>query len=128
MRRPVTLALAAALFAGLLFAPAPQQADARPKHLAIFAKHYAETLPKDVVDKTKCNVCHEPTQKSKKFRNAYGLELSKILTENEKDEAKVLEALDKVAKEKSCVEKKTYGDLIKDGKLPAEGCEPVKED
>ena len=92
----------------------------------MWAKHYGD-FPEDLVKKTKCNVCHEPTQKSKKFRNAYGAELAKIMTENEKDEAKVVEALDTVAKEKSCVDGKTYGDVIKEGKLPAEGCEPVEE-
>ena len=78
--------------------------------------------------KTQCNVCHEPTEKSKKFRNAYGLELSKLLEKNEKDEKKVIEALKKAEEKKSCVEEKTYGDLIKDGKVPATDCKPVEEE
>ena len=56
------------------------------------------------------------------------MELAKILKKNEKDEKVFIEALKKVEEKKSCVEEKTYGDLIKDGKLPAEGCPPVKEE
>ena len=65
-------------------------------------------------------------QKSKKFRNPYGMELAKVLGKNEKDEKVVVEALQKVAEKQSCVEKKTYGDLIKEGKLPADECPPVE--
>ena len=44
---------------------------------------------------------------------------AKNITKNEKDEAKVKEALTKTEKEKSAVKDKTFGDLLKDGKLPA---------
>ena len=37
----------------------------------------------------------------------------------EKDEAKIKEAFTKTEKEKSAIEGKTFGDLLKDGKLPA---------
>ena len=117
----------AGLAAAALLVPAPE-AQARPKHLSIFGKFYEKELDKETIGKSKCNVCHEKTQKSKKFRNPYGMELSKLIEKNEKDEAKVIEALKKVAESKSCVEGKTYGDLIKDGKLPAEECPPVEDE
>ena len=131
-RRPVSRNTAAgaallALFGAALLIPAPE-AQARPKHLGIFGKLYEKELDKKVIDGSKCNVCHEKTQKSKKFRNPYGLELSKLMEKNEKDEKKVIEALEKAAAMKSCVEGKTYGDLIKDGKLPAEECPPVEDE
>ena len=126
-RRLTAAAALAALFGAALLVPAPE-AQARPKHMSIFAKLYEKELDKDLVKKTKCNVCHEKTQKSKKFRNPYGMELSKLMEKNEKDEAKVTEALKKAAEKKSCVEGKTYGDLIKDGKLPAEECPPVEDE
>ena len=68
-----------------------------------------------------CNVCHEAGEgKTKKDRNNYGQALAKILGgKEEKDLAKVKEALTKTEKEKSAVEDKTFGDLLKEGKLPA---------
>ena len=100
-----------------------------------FWKKYLEDNPnKDYVTlikkKVKCNLCHDPNKrtdkgkKSKKFRNAYGTELSKLLDrkKDKKDTKKIQEALDKVAKMKSDPKdpkSPTYGDLIKQGKLPA---------
>ena len=125
-RRRATAGLAlAGLAAAAFLLPAPE-AQARPKHMSIFGKFYEKELDKDLVKKTKCNVCHEKTQKSKKFRNPYGMELSKLMEKNEKDEAKVIEALKKAAEKQSCVEDKTYGALIQEGKLPAEECPPVE--
>jgi len=70
-----------------------------------------------LVSKTKCYVCH--ASKNKKKRNDYGKALKKIIgKKNEKDIKKIIAALDKVAKEKSSVKGKTFGDLIKEGKLP----------
>ena len=126
-RRAALGSAALALAAAAVLLPAAT-AEARPKHMSIFGKFYAEQLDKDLVKKTKCNVCHEKTQKSKKFRNPYGMELSKLLEKNEKDEDTVIAALKKAEEKKSCVEGKTYGDLIKDGKLPTEECKPVEEE
>ena len=127
-RRFAAGALLAALAAALLLLPAPPEAAARPQHRKFFNIYYKDKIDKELMDKAKCHVCHEPTQKSNKFRNPYGMELAKILKKNEKDEKVFIKALKKVEEKKSCVEEKTYGDLIKDGKLPAEGCPPVKEE
>jgi len=79
----------------------------------------------------KCFVCHQG--KKKKNRNAYGMELSKLLHKKKdaKNPEKIIEALEKVAKlhtdakdEKS----PTYGDLIKAGKLPGGSLEDAKKD
>lgn len=73
------------------------------------------------VKEAKCNVCHKG--KKKKDRNAYGMELSKLLDKKEdKDNVdKIQEALDKVAAMKSDPKDEkspTFGELIKEGKLP----------
>ena len=46
----------------------------------------------------------------------------------EMDAEKITAALTKVEKEKSAVEKMTYGDLMKDGKLPGTGYKVPEED
>jgi hypothetical protein len=69
-----------------------------------------------VENKVKCNVCHG---KDKKDRNAYGKALDALLDKkaDAKDKVKIQKALDTVAKEKS-PEGPTFGDLIKEHKLP----------
>ena len=129
-RRLIGGAALAALAAGLLLAPAPNGADvaqARPQHMKFFANKYSATLDADEIKNVKCSICHEKTQKEKKFRNPYGIALAEVVAENEKDETAFAAALDKVAAMSSCVPDKTYGDLIKDGKLPSESCPPVTE-
>lgn len=96
------------------------RAEARSGYLKGFKGLY-KNLEKQVGEK-KCNVCH--FGKKKKNRNDYGKALSKIVKKNEKDKKKIKEALKKVEKEKSSVKDKTFGDLIKDGKLP--GTDPKK--
>ena len=70
----------------------------------------------------KCGVCHVGAKKTD--RNAYGMALSELLDKKEdaKNEAKINEALDTVAGMKAADSEKTFGDLIKEGKLP--GGEP----
>ena len=132
-RRPARRAVACAILAlgaAALLLPA-DDAEARPQHLKIFAKLYGKksdgTIPEEDIKKTKCKICHDASQKSMKFRNPYGMALSKIVKKNEKDAKVFTEALEKVAKEKSCVEEKTYGDVIKGGELPAKNCPPQKD-
>jgi len=121
-----------ALAGGLLLAPAPNgsdEAQARPQHLKFFGQKYEDALGKDAIKKGRCDICHEKTlPKDKKIRNPYGAALADIVKENEKDQDAFNAALDKVADMSSCVPDKSYGDRIKDGQLPAEGCAPVKPD
>ena len=94
------------------------QAEARPKFVGVFKKAYPE-LAENKEIKVNCAVCH--SNKKKKHRNNYGVALAKVLgKENEKDKEKIAAALKKIEAEKSHVEGKTFGDLIKDGKLPGE--------
>jgi len=87
----------------------PDSSDANEKALA------AE------VDTAKCNVCHAGS--SKKERNAYGNALADLLDkkEDKKDTAKIRGALEKVAAMPSGDGKPTFGELLKQGKLPGAG-------
>jgi hypothetical protein len=81
-----------------------------------------------VQKKAKCFVCHDTKKDdkgktNKKNRNAYGNELAKLITKNDrKDVKKIQDALEKVSKLKSDTKdpnSPTFGDLIAQGKLPA---------
>ncbi len=67
-----------------------------------------------------CAVCHpKDAKEKKKARNNYGAALGKVVgKKNQTDEDKIKEALTKIEKEKSADGTKTFGDLIKEGKLP----------
>ena len=96
-------------------------AEARPPFVGVFKKTYPE-LAKNKEIKINCAVCHNTKEnKKKKHRNNYGVALKKVLgKKNEKDKEKVAAALKTIESEKSHVEGKQFGDLIKDGKLPGE--------
>jgi hypothetical protein len=93
-----------------------------------FEAKYVKPDSKDPLDmalaaafkEAKCNVCH--VGKNRKVRNAYGQELAKFLHESdEKNVEKIRVSLDKVAAMKSSKDPRapTFGELIKQGKLPA---------
>ena len=90
--------------------------EARPNYKKAFDTNY-EKVAKD--NKTTCVVCHKEGTDDKKMRNNYGEALAKNIAKMEKDEAKIKEAFEKTEKEKSAIKDKTFGDLLKDGKLPA---------
>lgn len=104
-----TLILASAFMTG---------ADARPQYNSAFKAKYTNVTEAKT---KKCGVCHSDPKK-KKVRNNYGTALGKALGKDAKtkDKDKINAALDKAAKEKSHVEGKTFGDLLKDGKLPGD--------
>jgi hypothetical protein len=89
--------------------------EARPPYKKVFESTY-EKVAKD--NKVDCNTCHV-ADKEKKERNNYGEALAKNIKAKESDDAKIKEALEKTEKEKSAIKDKTFGDLLKDGKLPA---------
>ena len=95
-------------------------AVARPKYASVMSKQYPDLTKKHGKNgKLSCAVCHPVT--SKKKRNNYGVAVGKGLgKKNQSDEAKIKEALTKAEKEKSHVEGKTFGDLIKAGELPGD--------
>jgi len=91
------------------------EAQARPDYLN---KGFTPTYPalKAEIETAKCGVCHGS---DKKVRNDYGMAIGKALGEPKvTDVEKIKAALKKAEGEKSSVEGKTFGDLIKDGKLP----------
>lgn len=110
MRKLIAVAAATLVFA-TAFAGS---VDARPGYKTAFEKKYPKVKEANKVD---CNTCHEGMDK--KNRNNYGMALGKVIAKNEKDNGKIDEALGKIEAEKSAVEGKTFGDLLKDGKLPA---------
>ena len=114
MSRTVKLSVAVVvvLFAGAMLIG---QAQARPNYCKTFIAQYENV--KDAKE-IKCAVCH--VGKEKKDRNIYGVTLTKLLGAKEvKEEAKIKETLKKAESEKSAVDDKTFGDLLKEGKLPA---------
>ncbi len=125
MRKLVVTAVVMALFLGLV----NTSAKAIPPFNEAFKKAYLSD-PKSAlsvaVDKVKCNVCHEGT--NKKMKNEYGLAVGKLLKKADfsKDaidadpagKAKQLaDALAKVEGEKS-KDGKTFGEKLKAGALP----------
>lgn len=91
-------------------------AEARPQYLEKFKKTY-EPLA-EAAETKKCAVCHGMGKKTE--RNGYGQALVDVLGDekNVKDEDAIEKALRAVEEKKSGVEGKTFGDLIKEGKLP----------
>ncbi|MCH2210716.1 MAG: hypothetical protein MK110_05405 [Fuerstiella sp.] len=114
------------MFAGALliaFVVLPSEdAVARPPYKRLYQKVYPDLAKTEGV-KIGCSVCHPV--KSKKIRNNYGVALKKELGVTDpkkwvKDKKVVTEALKKLESQKSHVKGKTYGDLIKEGKLPGD--------
>lgn len=112
-----------------LFAIGPQQAVAIPAFKTEFDNLYVKKDSNDPKEKSlaeavatvKCNVCH--VGKSKKEKNDYGKALDELLDKkaDAKNVAKIKEALEKVGGMPSKAadpNSPTFGDLIKEGKLP----------
>lgn len=102
-----------AVLAALVFVMG-QDAQARPKYMGAFNEAYPAL--KAQADTVKCNVCHFGDKKTN--RNDYGAAVGKALGEkNIMDAEKIKEGLKKAEGEKNA-DGKTFGELIKDGKLP----------
>lgn len=103
------------------FVATSNQADARPNYMSVFKKSYPE-LAKSKDVKVNCYMCHpKKDNKKKKIRNNYGAALGKVLDKaKETDKEKIAKALKKIEGEKSHVEGKKFGELIKAGKLPGD--------
>lgn len=72
------------------------------------------------VEAAKCNVCHDAASTSKKDHNPYGQSLKKLgLKKTEKDKTKIAKFL-KDAEAQKNGSGGTFGDRLKDGKLPYE--------
>lgn len=114
MRKLLTMTLAA-LVAGAVLSADPRPVQARKEYLDCFVAKYESVA--DLAKEQKCLVCHGKKQKAQ--RSDYAKALEKALGEKMvKDKDKIGKALDSVAAQQYA-DGKTYGDLLKDGKLPA---------
>jgi hypothetical protein len=136
MTKKVTICCFAATILALVFGVAIQPAHAIKPFSDEFKGKYVKEDSKEkkdqdfakLVGETKCNVCH--LGKSKKDRNPYGVELSKLLDKkaDKANKDKIQSVLAKVEKlPVNAKDKKspTFGELIKAGKLP--GGKPVEK-
>jgi hypothetical protein len=115
MRKSWTWIACGVAFAGAALVSAPQAAQARPGYLKAFNATYPAL--KDAAEGAKCGICHFGEKKTN--RNDYGKAMGEALGAKDiKVEKDIVDALKKAEAGKSSTEGKTFGDLIKDGKLP----------
>lgn len=119
MKKAVVFVFAVAVAGLASLGPGVRQAEAFPPFKVAFDKMYmteGSAIHKALEGKSNCNLCHVGT-KDKKTRNDYGVALDKLVTkEDAKNPEKIREALAKIETEKAG--DTTFGQLIKDGKLP----------
>jgi hypothetical protein len=103
-----------------MFLVATETSEARPQYRTVFQKHYTQVA---AANKITCFVCHEKNDEGKldpKTRNAYGKAIMGGIKKeggNEKDMELIKAAL--VGAEKSKNDQgKTFGEILKEGKLP----------
>jgi len=130
IRIGIVTVVVAALFSGAWIQPAWAIKAFQKQFWAKYLDNNADQDFATIVKKqVKCNICHDPTRKtptgksSKKFRNAYGQQLSKLLNrkKDKKNIGKIQKALETVAKlssNPSDPASPTYGERIKQKKLP----------
>ncbi len=108
--------------------------EARSTYAKAFEKKYVgdettaaqKSLAAEIKRIKTCNICHDPRpddsgKANEKNRNPFGKTLAKLLNEkDQKDEAKALKMLEKIETEKPEGSDKTFGELIKSGKVPWE--------
>lgn len=129
MKRALAVLPVVALVVTAWMGTVAPQAQAIPAFKAEFEAKYVkkdstdagEMALAEAVKEAKCNVCHKGD--NKKQRNHYGEQLAELLDKkaDAKNKEKIQEALAKVAEMKVDSEKSdspTFGELIKQGKLP----------
>ena len=112
--RKLAIVMAAAVVAALVFSVDVVPVQAQKQYFDAFVAKYPEVAEK--ANQQKCGVCHG---KQKTQRSDFAKALEKALGEKKvKDVEKINAALDTVAAEEY-TDGKTYGELLKDGQLPA---------
>lgn len=92
--------------------------QARPIYKKVFESTYAQEFA-DVPEVKRCTVCHQESDK-KSLRNIYGDAIAKTLNKKNEPDADLFKAtLRDVELLPSAIEGKTFGDLIKEHRLPA---------
>jgi hypothetical protein len=93
---------------------------------------------KEAATAAKCAICHTNPEKDKKVRNTYGKAIEELVPKGldkegkeklKKDATQIKDLLEKAAKEhseKGDPNSPTFGDLIKEGKLPGKDVEEKK--
>lgn len=110
----------ASVLTGLLTLPCVQTAHARPLYMRGFSQQYPHIEP--LTREAKCSVCH--CKEQKRAINEYGQALAKALKiKNVKNRDVISKSLVEAEEAESTTPGKTFGDLIKEGKLPS----PCKE-
>ena len=116
MKRTTIWTCAALLL--LLLSPVGRPAHGRPKYAKTFLTTYEKEFAGNP-ESTKCVVCHLPGDK-KSLRNNYGDAVAESLRmRNVEDQEVVKQALRETEPKPSAIEGKTFGDLIREGRLPA---------
>jgi hypothetical protein len=108
--------------AGMLVLSDMRPAEGRTKYKSQFEKRYP--LVKKNQKTLTCLTCHggkpdDPTKPDYKQHNNYGTALKQVVGKNEMDGDKIDAALQKIEAEASAIKGKTFGELLKAGKLPA---------
>ena len=115
MRKSLTWIACCAVVAAFVGGP---EAQARPDYLKAFNATYPAL--KTEAEAAKCGICHPEEKKSVRsdYGKAYGTAVGEKNVKFAADEKKLTDALKKIESEKSATAGKTYGELIKEGKLP----------
>ncbi len=112
--------LALCALASLMCISAPRQAEARPPYLKAFTEKYGSNPTiKTQAEELKCGVCHGEGGKNKKAVSDYGKALGGALgAKNIKEAEKISKSLATIEAKKDSGSDKSYGELLKEGKLP----------
>ncbi|WP_157606170.1 hypothetical protein [Schlesneria paludicola] len=94
--------------------------EARPKFRKIFQTTYETQFAGKDFGIESCTICHDKVNNNLRPRNNYGDTLAELLPKkNTTDEATIQSALKDAEEKPSAIEGKTFGDLIREGRLPA---------
>lgn len=125
-------AILMSLFASLLLArPAQAIPQFQKEFITLYVGADKTTDFAKLVKQASCFSCHQG--KLRKNRNAYGAQLAELLDKkaDKKNPEKIVESLKKVAELHSVADddkSPTFGDLIKEGKLPGGSLEDAKKE
>jgi hypothetical protein len=103
--------------AALVVAALSSNASARPNFVGAFKGLYPSVK---IEANANCAVCHIGKPTEKKW-NDYGEALKKDLGKEKATADEATASMKKIEGNKSGTEGKTFGDLLKDGKLPGKG-------
>jgi hypothetical protein len=115
MRKSLTWIACCAVVSAMVSGP---EAQARPDYLKAFNATYPAL--KAEAEAAKCGICHPEEKKAVRndYAKAFGTALDAKNVKFAADEKKIVDALKKAEGEKNA-DGKTYGELIKEGKLPS---------